>query len=168
MSRLGKVLAIAALLYVAYLAFVGASSLIDYVAGAVAALITSYLISDALVRESRKLSELRRLGSLIKYGLKYLLIIEPKAHADVIRRIVSPSLPIRPGIVEVPYGVRSDYAILTIANSITNTPGTVTVDIDKGRKSLYVHWIDVKAIEPEKCRELISKVFEEYARRVFD
>ncbi len=168
MSKAGKVLVLAILFYIAYLAFVGASSLIDYVAGAVAALVTSYLVADALVKESRKLGELRRLGSLIKYVIKYMLIIEPKAHADVIKRIISPSMPIKPGIVEVPYGVHSDYAILTIANSITNTPGTVTVDVDKERKSLYVHWIDVKAVEPEKCRELISKTFEEYARRVFD
>ncbi len=168
MGKLGKVAALAILFYVAYLAFVGASSLVDYVAGAIVALITSYIVSDVLVKESRKLGELRRLGSLIKYAIKYMLVIEPRAHADVIKRIVSPSMPVRPGIVEVPYRVESDYAILTIANSITNTPGTVTVDIDKERKALYVHWIDVKAVEPGRCRELISKVFEEYARRVFD
>ncbi|RLG77421.1 MAG: cation:proton antiporter, partial [Thermoprotei archaeon] len=63
---------------------------------------------------------------------------------------------------------KTDYAMTTIANSITNTPGTVVVDVDPVERNFYVHWIDVKTTEPEEARLRISNVFEKYAWRVFE
>ncbi|MEM2645765.1 MAG: Na+/H+ antiporter subunit E, partial [Desulfurococcaceae archaeon] len=60
------------------------------------------------------------------------------------------------------------YGITAVANSITNTPGTVVVDVDEERRCFYVHWIDVKAFEPEECHKMISETFEKYSKRVFD
>ncbi|MEM2755583.1 MAG: Na+/H+ antiporter subunit E, partial [Candidatus Methanomethylicia archaeon] len=76
--------------------------------------------------------------------------------------------PINPGIVRVPYYSESDYSMVTVANSITNTPGTVVVDFDEVRKVFYVHWIDVKSIDPRDTYSFIARTFEDYARRIFD
>ena len=64
------------------------------------------------------------------------------ANVDVAWRVVSPSMPIDPCVVEIPLRVESDLAITTLANSISLTPGTLTMDYDPARNSLYVHGID--------------------------
>jgi len=64
-----------------------------------------------------------------------------KANLDMARRILSPRLPVDPAMVEVQTGLRSTLGRLLLANSITLTPGTLTVDVLEDR--LRVHWIDV-------------------------
>jgi multicomponent Na+:H+ antiporter subunit E len=51
------------------------------------------------------------------------------ANWDVLKRIWSPGLPINPRIVRVPYSTRAGFVTVTYANSITLTPGTVTMDV---------------------------------------
>jgi len=168
MANYAKIVLIAIPLFILYLIFAGTFSIEDVVFGALASLIVSTLISEVLVKQHKKLTELNRLAVLIKYFFHYITAIEFRAHSDVIKRIFSPKMPINPGIVKVPYHVETDYALVTIANSITNTPGTVTVDVDKEEKKLFVHWIDVKGIDEKLTYEKISKTFEEYAKRIFD
>lgn len=50
------------------------------------------------------------------------------ANVDVARRVWSPELPISPRMIEVPHDLKTGYGIATYANSITLTPGTVTVE----------------------------------------
>ena len=83
-----------------------------------------------------------------------------KANVDVAARVVSPSLPIRPGIVKVQTRLRSRLGRLLLANSITLTPGTITVDTDADL--LYIHWISVEATEPEEATRRIVSKFERY------
>jgi multicomponent Na+:H+ antiporter subunit E len=87
------------------------------------------------------------------------------ANLDVARRVVAPSMPIDPAVVEVPLRVESDLAITTIANSITLTPGTLTMDYDPDTNSLYVHSID--AGDREATVEAIRR-WEDYLLVVFD
>ncbi len=168
MANLVKTILIAIPLFILYIVFAGTFSIEDLVFGAVASIIVSAIISEVLVKHHEKLMELSRLVALIKYFLIYITVIEFKAHSDVIKRIFNPKMPIKPGIVKVPYNVKTDYALVTIANSITNTPGTVVVDVDKDERKLFVHWIDVKGLEEEVAYEKISKTFEEHAKRIFD
>jgi multicomponent Na+:H+ antiporter subunit E len=66
-----------------------------------------------------------------------------KANLDVARRIIDPRLPIRPGLIEIEASQRTELARVIHANSITLTPGTVTVDLDGDR--LTVHALSRKA-----------------------
>jgi multicomponent Na+:H+ antiporter subunit E len=59
---------------------------------------------------------------------------------DVARRVISPALPINPGLVEVRTSLTSDLGRMLLANSITLTPGTITVEAEGDR--LLIHWID--------------------------
>jgi multicomponent Na+:H+ antiporter subunit E len=64
--------------------------------------------------------------------------------------------------------LKTDVAKTFLANSITLTPGTMTVDIDDD--ILYVHWIDVgsKSDDIEENTKQISAKFEKYLRRIFE
>ena len=89
-----------------------------------------------------------------------------RANLDVAYRVLHPALPIRPGIVKVKLGVRSSVARTFLANSITMTPGTLSVDIIGDY--LYVHWIYVKSDDPEVYTEEIAGRFEQYIKKIFE
>ena len=78
---------------------------------------------------------------------------------------------VNPGIVKVPTGMKSDYGLAAVSNSITLTPGTITMataeDAD-GQNWLYVHWIDVAETDPEKAGEAIKGTLEKGLRRVWE
>ncbi len=103
------------------------------------------------------------------YTIVYLFVFVGeliKSNLDVARRVLSPSLPINPGIVEVKTKLKSKMARLLLANSITLTPGTLTVDMIDD--TLYIHWIDVKSDDIEiATKEIVSK-FEKYLTKIYD
>ena len=87
------------------------------------------------------------------------------ANLGVARVVLSPSMEIDPEVVEVPLRVQTDAAVTTIANSITLTPGTLTMDYDAEANSLYVHALDVT--DPQEVIEPI-RTWEDYALAIFD
>lgn len=87
------------------------------------------------------------------------------ANIDVTYRVIAPSLPIYPDVIAIPLRVRTDVAITLIANSITITPGTITMDYDPVENELYVHVIDIR--DPEKIMQPI-RTWENYALLMFD
>ena len=88
-----------------------------------------------------------------------------KANLDVAYRVLHPKMPIKPGIVLIKTGLKSDTAKLTLANSITLTPGTLTMDVEGD--NLLIHWINVKSTEPEEATKYIGERFERYLRVIF-
>ena len=87
--------------------------------------------------------------------LGYWLFIFPveliKANVDMAKRCFGGCTDINPGIVKVPVAMKSDYGQAALANSITLTPGTMTLDIaeEDGQTYYYIHWIDVTATGKE-------------------
>lgn len=107
-------------------------------------------------------------------GLKYWLITFPseliKANWSMSRICYGGCTDIKPGIVKVPTDLKSDYGLAALANSITLTPGTITMEVaedDDGREYLYVHWIDVKETEPEAAGEAIKGKLEKGLKEVW-
>ena len=85
------------------------------------------------------------------------------ANVDVAYRVLAPSMPIDPDVVEVPLRVQTDSAVTTIANSITLTPGTLTMDYDEETNTLYVHAITGKddyysVVDPIRAWENLALV----------
>ncbi|MEA1925553.1 MAG: Na+/H+ antiporter subunit E, partial [Candidatus Altiarchaeota archaeon] len=78
---------------------------------------------------------------LISYVLGPFLLALTKANLDVAYRVITGK--INPGIVKISPGLKTDLGITLLANSITLTPGTLSVEVGE-ENSLYVHWIDVK------------------------
>jgi multicomponent Na+:H+ antiporter subunit E len=88
-----------------------------------------------------------------------------KSNIDVARRVLSPSLPIKPGIVKVKTKLKSKTGRMVLANSITLTPGTLSIDIKD--EFIYVHWIDVKNCDLQCATEEIVKKFEKYLEVIY-
>ena len=88
------------------------------------------------------------------------------ANLDVAYRVIHPRLPINPGIVKIKTDLKSEIAQAMLANSITLTPGTLSVDIKDGY--IYVHWIDVKSQDIEEATRMISQRFEKYLKEIFE
>ncbi|NJD99035.1 cation:proton antiporter [Thermococcus sp. LS1] len=154
----------ALLAFITYIIFTGSSSPYDLFTGAVVAIGVGLLMGKYVVQNDAKaINPVRWLWGLA-YFLWYMLVAETKSHIDVIIRIITGNY--NPGIVKVPIGVETSYAKTLVANSITNTPGTVVVDMDENY--LYVNWIDVTTLDPEKAKGEISADFERFAKRIFE
>ena len=79
--------------------------------------------------------------------LRTFLVALVRANFDLARRVVDPALPISPVLVEVETALQSSLGRVILANSITLTPGTLTVDIQQQR--LLIHWIDDRGLIEE-------------------
>jgi len=79
--------------------------------------------------------------------------------------VLSPSLPIKPGIVKVRTRLKSRMGRLMLANSITLTPGTLTVEMDG--EWLYVHWVSVQSPDIESATAEIVAGFERYLEVIY-
>ena len=161
-----KALGPAILTFIAYIVFSGSVSGYDLITGAVIAAITGILVSDIIVTDTKKSLDIRRLGWLIVYGLYYLTAAELKSHLSFAPKVLTGR--IKPGVVAVKTPLKTEYGMVTLANSITNTPGTATVDIDPEKQVLYVHWLWVETEEEEGIREKIAKPFERFITRIFE
>ena len=93
--------------------------------------------------------------------LKALIV----ANLDVARRVISPSLPINPGIVKFKTKLKTNYSKMVLANSITLTPGTLSIDVVGD--TFYIHWIDVQTTDPEKAFTEIAESFEKVLLKIF-
>ncbi|MCI8514931.1 MAG: Na+/H+ antiporter subunit E [Lachnospiraceae bacterium] len=93
-----------------------------------------------------------------------------KANWDVAKRALSIRVKVNPGIVKVPSELRREYAQALLANSITLTPGTITMDIVEEDEKVfyYVHWIDVSETDREKAGEAIKGRMEKWIRRIWE
>jgi len=108
---------------------------------------------------------LKRIAYFIAY-LVILFIEIVKANFDVAYRIIHPKMPIKPGIVVIKTSLKQDMAKLMLANSITLTPGTFTLDILGD--NLLIHWINVRAESTDKATRIIGMRFEKYLKVIFD
>lgn len=85
-----------------------------------------------------------------------------KANLDVAWRVITGR--IKPGIVRFNPSLTTDAGRTFLANSITLTPGTLTLDIDETTGDFYVHWINVK--DPSPTADDVCGPFPKWARRV--
>jgi len=137
------------------------------VSGAGLAVLFAFLLSGLLPERAERLfSPVRWFWAIMHLiSLSFWIVL---ANFDVLYRVIHPSLPIRPGIVKVKTTLKSDEAKTFLANSITLTPGTLTIDIIDDW--LYVHWINVheSLANTEAITRDIAGRFEVTLRRVFD
>jgi multicomponent Na+:H+ antiporter subunit E len=116
------------------------------VSGVVGGLVVGLAVGMPVAFATRRLytsdTDFARMLVALPAAVKYLVLFLYElltANVDVAYRVLDPRLPIDPDVVEVPLRVESDAAITTIANSITLTPGTLTMDYDDETNTIYVH-----------------------------
>ena len=154
----------------ALLCYLALTSFTDYqelIAGIVVALIVSYIAGGIFLKKKNETNIFIRLKKTIQFI--FIFFIEmAKANLNVAFQVIHPNVPVKPGIVKVKTILANDSAITILANAITLTPGTLTVDIDEENKELYVHWINVKKIDGKIETGTINKKFEQYLKEVFE
>jgi len=97
------------------------------------------------------------------YGLFLKELV--KSNFTIARIVITPSLPINPGIVKVRTKLKSRMGRLMLANSITLTPGTLTVKIEG--EWLYIHCVNVESADIEVATAAIAAGFEKYLEVIY-
>lgn len=110
-------------------------------------------------RRAKYFSGLRRAVAFVFTFFWELLLSNFKIAVDVLR----PKPRMRPGIFAYPLEAQTDGEITLLANIITLTPGTLSLDVSTDRKTLYIHGMYLE--DPEGARRSIKEGFE---RRVLE
>lgn len=114
----------------------------ELVAGTALSLLTAAAAKNILCRSRNfRMANPLRFLMIPVYLLGPFLLEVTKANLDVAYRVITGK--IRPGIIRVKSGLKTDLGIFMLANSITLTPGTITVDIDEETNDLFIHNINV-------------------------
>lgn len=103
----------------------------------------SYFILFVIVRGSRKARYFRMVPKVISFFFFFLYELV-KANVQVAWEMATPNFYMTPGIVGVPLDLTSDSQITFLANLITLTPGTLSLDVSEDKKVLYVHSMYIK------------------------
>jgi len=140
-------------------------SIPNIIVGVIASILTVVLFGKYFIKNVSPFLQPKRYFWLIIY--LFVFIWECiKANFDVAYRVLHPAMPIKPGIVKVKLGLKGDFARMMLANSITMTPGTITVDIVDDY--IYIHWIYVSTDNPDEYSQKISAKFEHYIKKIFE
>lgn len=157
--------------FAAWLVFAGRADLPTVMAGAVVAVTATELARGVFFDPPhlgvRSSGFLRRIG----FGLAYLpVLLYHVLEASV--RLAGYALSVHdrlnPGIVRIKTRLQTRTGITVLANLVTLTPGTLTVDFDEECGYLYVHWIDVATQDEVEVRRALLGTTEDWVRRIFE
>jgi multicomponent Na+:H+ antiporter subunit E len=131
-------------------------------------IILSLILAFIFGRRTDVLDEFKFTPKAFFYTGVYLLVffwdlVKSNIHVALI--VLKPSLPINPGIVKTKTVLKSKMARMILTNSITLTPGTLTVDIEDD--ILYIHWINVESEDIDIATEKIVKKFEKILVKIY-
>jgi multicomponent Na+:H+ antiporter subunit E len=133
--------------------------------GALISIVTGLMLRRTSLAESRLLLIPQRLLWALLY-IPVLFVYVVRANLDVAYRVLHPRLPIRPGIVRARTSLQSPSGRVLLANSVTLTPGTLSVDLVGDR--LYIHRINVPREDADARTEAELARFETFIRRIFE
>ncbi len=120
----------------------GLWSIEEILLGLILSLITGFVTRNVFVKKDLRMLNPVRWIIFAWYVVGPFFIGMAKANFDVAYRVITGK--INPGIVKISPDLKTDLGITLLANSITLTPGTLSVDIDEEKNDLYIHWINVK------------------------
>ncbi len=85
------------------------------------------------------------------------------SNISVVKLVLKPKLSIRPGIFALQTDLHSDWEVTLLANLITLTPGTVTVDISHDQRTLYIHALDIDDID-----DAVSSIKDSFEKAIME
>lgn len=105
-------------------------------------------------------------GIMYFFAYIFVFLVElVKSNIDIAKQVLTPSLPINPGIVEVETKLKSKIGRMILANSITLTPGTLTVKVEEN--TFFIHCVNVEHTDIEGATQDIVKKFEKYLEVIY-
>ena len=119
------------MMFLFWLLLSGIFDTLHLTAGLICSAIVALISHDMIIKgdEEKILSKSFKLAIYIPWELWQIVV----ANLDVAYRVLHPKMPIDPLIIEFDTTLQSDLALVTLANSITLTPGTITIGITNGR-----------------------------------
>jgi multicomponent Na+:H+ antiporter subunit E len=131
------------------------------ISGLLCCAIVAIISQDLLVKgkTEKKLLKSLRLIIYIPWELWQIVL----ANIDVAYRVLHPKMPIDPLIIEFETTLRGEFSLVTLANSITLTPGTITILVEPERGAFLVHAI---AKEPAEAL-LVDQTMQKKVAHVF-
>ncbi|MCB2100400.1 MAG: Na+/H+ antiporter subunit E [Rhodobacterales bacterium] len=157
MSKARHTIALFATLFVFWVLLNGTLAPDTLVIGVLVALAIALLFPNSLSALD-DLAPLPRVAGAVVRFLAYFIIQLVKANVALAYVVLAPSLPINPGIVKVRTKLKSPVGRLLLANAITLTPGTLSVQLED--EFLYVHWVTVDSDDIEAATASIVAGFE--------
>jgi len=139
----------------------------EIIFGIILSVIAGVLSRKIFVKKSFRMANPVRWFTFIAYVIGPFFVGMAKANIDVAYRIITGK--INPGIVKISPNLKTDLGITMLANSITLTPGTLSVDIDEDNNDLYIHWINVKKEALQKKPidyKFVCGTFPKWVRRI--
>jgi multicomponent Na+:H+ antiporter subunit E len=128
-----------------WVAITGSASLLNLIFGFALSTFALWIVRD----EMSARGYLRRLGRMISLLILFFKELAMSAWKVAVVAL-RPNMDLRPGIFAFPLTVDRDFEITLLANLITLTPGTLSVDVSEDKKILYVHAIDCSDVEGTK------------------
>jgi len=145
----------------------GLWSIEEILLGFILSIIVGFVARSIFAKEDFRMLNPVRWFTFIAYIIGPFFIGLAKANIDVAYRVITGK--INPGIVKISPDLKTDLGITMLANSITLTPGTLSVDIDEDKNDLYIHWINVKKEvlkgETVDCKYICGN-FDKWIRRI--
>lgn len=170
-TKLPAVVATFVVCYVFWILLTWSFAVQELVAGAIVSLAVALFAARFFIHEKAGwLAQPAKFFSCLGFWLVTFPIELVKANVNMAKICFGGCKDINPGIVKVPTAMKSDYGLAAVSNSITLTPGTITMETAEdgdGQNWLYVHWINVEQTDPEKAGEAIKGTLERGLRRVW-
>ena len=149
-------------LLLVWMALTGTFTFANLVVGVAVSSLTLWLIgSRGEVALIVYITRFFRFVGLFFFFLKELLV----ANLRVAYEVLTPGYQMRAAIIAIPLDAESDLEITVLANLITLTPGTLSLDVSQDRKILYIHAMHVRDVD--KFRHDIKARFERRVMEVF-
>jgi multicomponent Na+:H+ antiporter subunit E len=139
----------------------------EIIIGIVFALIAGALFKNRFTGDNFRMLNPKRWFLFVIYLCGPFLWALAKANIEVVCLVITGK--INPGILKISSGLENDLSVTMLANSITLTPGTLSVEVSEKSNDLYVHWIDVKEEflkkMPRDCQSVCGD-FPDWVRRI--
>jgi multicomponent Na+:H+ antiporter subunit E len=132
----------------------GGITLANLVSGFLVSYILLWLVTRGQRGHDGYFGKLPRVFGFVGYYFWELV----KSNAIIAYDVLTPTHHMKPGVIGIPIEAKTDLEITVLANLITMTPGTLSLDISPDRKTLYVHAMYIH--DPEELRRDIKENFE--------
>ncbi|OGN96310.1 MAG: cation:proton antiporter [Chloroflexi bacterium RBG_13_51_36] len=138
----------------------------ELIIGAVLAVVVGAVLRNRFIGKDLRMLNPKRWFIFLVYLFPFVWAMA-RANIDVAYRVITGR--INPAIVKIDPKLKNDMSLTILANSITLTPGTLSVDVRPETNELYVHWINV---DPEVLKDMprdyhpICGSFPDWARRI--
>lgn len=146
------------LLTVIWVALTGSYDFVNFFFG----FVLSYFLLWVISRGSGSSRYFKMTPKIISFFFFFIYELI-KANLQVAYEVITPRLNMTPGIVAVPLDVKSDFEITMLANLITLTPGTLSLDVSEDRSILYVHSMYISDRE-----EFIKDIKNGFEKRIIE